>query len=195
MFAHDPKFCSADFKHLGPMEPSIEEELENHPCFSQKKVSAYDKSEPLRNEICFHQKVGLVVINSQTIMVLDVDSKQYVTLNPQSRIHPMHGGIINSAGNLLAIHGMLSLHSGTLRLLVGNNQILLIGLTEEVKLQSTNGKGNGEEIRCGSKVIQLGPIHNNEIRKIAWHPLSDTHLVVLTNDSLRFEIILRKIID
>jgi hypothetical protein len=159
------------------MEPTsqfIEEALENHPAFSKKKYpQPYDKSEPFRNEIGFHPEVGMVVINSQKILILDVNSDKYITLNPQSRIHPMHGGIINPSGNLLAIQG--------------NNQILLIALSEEAKLSFMEQREecDGDEIRCKSQVIQLGPIHNNEIRKISWHPISDTHLVVLTNDSLR----------
>jgi hypothetical protein len=150
----------------------IEEELENLECFSKKKAShPYDKSEPLRNEISFHSEVGLVVINGQIITITDVNSKKYIILTPSNKIHPMHGGIINPSGNLLAIQG--------------NNQILLISLSEEAKLNFMEQRDNGDEIRCKSQIIQLGPIHNNEIRKISWHPLSETHLVVLTNDSLR----------
>jgi hypothetical protein len=150
----------------------LEEELENLQCFSKKKSSQpYDKSEPLRNEICFHSEVGLVVINAQTITITDVNSKKHITLVPTNKIHPMHGGIINPSGNLLAIQG--------------NNQILLISLSEEAKLNFMEQREDGVEIRCKSQIIQLGPIHNNEIRKISWHPLSETHLVVLTNDSLR----------
>jgi hypothetical protein len=150
----------------------IEKELENLQCFSKKKASQpYDKSEPLRNEICFHDEVGLVVICGKTITITDVNSKKHIILTPASKIHPMHGGIINPSGNLLAIQG--------------NNQILLISFSEEAKLAFTEERANGDEIRCKSQIIQLGPIHNNEIRKVCWHPLSETHLVVLTNDSLR----------
>jgi len=151
---------------------SIEEALENHPGFSKKAPQPYDKSEPLRNEISYHPEVGMVVINAQKIRILDVNTDKYITLNPSCKIHPMHGGIINASGNLLAIQG--------------NNQILLIALSEEAKLSIEQKREcNDDEIRCKSQVIQLGPIHNNEVRKISWHPLSDTHLVILTNDSLR----------
>jgi len=149
---------------------SVEETLENHPGFSGRGLHPYEKSDPLRNEICFHPDVGLIVINSQKIRVLNVNSENYITLETTCKMHSMHGGIINSSGNLLAIQG--------------NNQILLIALSDEAKL-SFNEDKECREVRCKSQMIQLGPIHNNEIRKISWHPLSDTHLVVLTNDSLR----------
>jgi len=149
---------------------SIEETLEKHPGFSRKKPQAYEKVDPLRNEICFHVDVGMVVINSKKIRVLDMNSENYITLEPTCKINAMHGGIINSSGNLLAIQG--------------NNQILLIALSDEAKL-SFNEEKECREVRCKSHIIQLGPIYNNEVRKICWHPLSDTHIVVLTNDSLR----------
>lgn len=82
----------------------------------------------------------------------------------------MHGVLINASGNLLAIQG--------------NNQILLIPITEEMKAK-LSVSARGEKVKCSSKIIQLGPVHSNELIKILFHPLSDSHLAVLTEDSLR----------
>jgi len=148
------------------MQSSIESELENHDCFSTKRESQPNDQTSMKNEVCFHSEVGLVVIND-SITILDTHSIKYVTLDPQLTIHPMYGGTFNVSGNMLAIQG--------------KNQILVIMITEEIR----SSVSQGGKIRCGSKVITLGPIHNHSLVKIAWHPLSDSHLVVLTDELLR----------
>jgi hypothetical protein len=86
---------------------SFEEVIESHQCFVRDEDDFPSEARfPLRNETCFHLDVGLFVINPDSILLLDINTKNYIKLSPQSRIHPMHGVLINASGNMLAIQGM-----------------------------------------------------------------------------------------
>ena len=68
------------------MKNNVVKSLENHDSFSTSKPShsTIHNQNHFRNEICFHPKVGLIQITTDSIRVLDIhDQHKYKKLIPQ----------------------------------------------------------------------------------------------------------------
>lgn len=73
--------------------------------------------------------------------------------------------------------------SATRLALQGKNKIVVVAITQKTKLEIQNGVA---QIQCRSRLIEERGRNIAPIRKVAWHPLSDSHLVTMTQDMLRF---------
>lgn len=147
-----------------------------------------------KNVVAYHSDVGLVVCDGKNLRVIDVHQlarepikwKDRFTLLELTHVtHQSSNGDIKSnvadtskstpIPEQFYIHSIALNSNGTLLALQGHKRCSVLELSPQVRSRFASG---AQKARCRS--YALGVTVTAPIRKVAWHPLSNSHLLVLS---------------